>query len=960
MTNRPDKASPALPPTPQKAVSLATSRSHARSIAKLVLLLLSLPGLLALSARAQVDQGAIAVTVTDPTGSLVPHATVTVTDVDTAFSTAGATNQAGVSVFSPLKIGNYSVTVTAAGFTSLTQTGLALHENERLSTTLQLRVGESTQSVTVSAEQVPLLQTEQSSTGQTMTAQTINETPLNGRNYVFIAQLTAGVDQSNGSRGLGGGDFAANGQRPEQNNFILDGVDNNTNAVDFLNGASFVVKPPPDALAEFKVETGDYDAEFGHSAGAVLIASIKSGTNSFHGDLWEYIRNDAFDARSLFTTSNPEYRQNQFGATIGGPIIKNKLFFFGDAEANRIVFGAPGGPFGSPLNVPTALMRQGNFSELLNPTLTGATAPILLYQPGSGGAQPLTCNGQQNTFCPGQLNALALKILNLFPAPNQNNGKTYNNYNLVRHVLDNTAQWDGRLDWNITGKDQAFVRVSYSNERGNNPSPLGPILDGGFYADTGSSVNKGENYAFSETHAFTPTLVNEFRLGFNAGHFEYLQENADTDVSSSIGLGGVPFGPKEGGLPFFNVGGISTFGTVFNYPSDEHENVPQLLDNVTKTLGRHTLRTGFSVSLIRSSVFSPQWGRGNLSYGGQFTGQPGVANTGYGVADLLANLQTSATVSNPSNADDKRWYWGAYLQDDFKATPKLTLNLGLRYDYYQPYYEKLSRMANFVALSQSIGSGQGEYLLPSGAKQYTIAPAFITPAQTNNIAIDFTGNHSLSTAQKTNFGPRVGFAYSLSNRAVVRAGYGIFFGGLENEGGSPNLASNYPFNFNNNFYSASCNTIGQSCTPDGYTLEQGFLPLFGGSLDNFVNTVVSPPLDGRDFNIRTPYSQQFNLTTQYAISNSITATVGYAGAISNHLVAQASNNGPLAIAAPGTNTIPLEPFPGFSAGYLLTYRGHSSYNSLQAKLEKRLSNGLSFLSSYTWAHSLGRRFKPAR
>ncbi len=609
------------------------------------------------------------------------------------------------------------------------------------------------------------------------------------------------------------------------------------------------------------------------------------------------------------------------------------------------------------MSVPTQLMRQGNFSELLNPSLTGATAPIVLYQPGSGGATPLSCNGEANVYCQGQMDALALKLLNLFPAPNANNGKTYSNFTTIRKVIDNTVQWDGRLDWNISSRDQAFVRVSYANERGSNPSPLGPVLDGGFYADTGSVINKGENFAFSETHAFTQTLVNEFRLGFNAGHYAYYQENANTNLSASLGLGGVPYGPEQGGLPYFNIGGLSGFGTVFNYPSDEHENVPQLLDNVTKTVGKHTIRAGFSISQIRSSVFSPQWGRGDLSYSGQFTGQPGVANTGYGVADFLANLQTSATVSNPSNADDRHYYWGAYVQDDYKVFEKLTLNVGLRYDYYQPYSEKLSRMANFVMNSYSLGSngvgtGTGQYLLPSGAKQYTVASAFTNPATANNIAIVYSGNNSLSTAQKTNVAPRVGFAYSPSMKLVVRGGYGIFYGGLESEGGSPNLSSNYPFNFNNNFYSASCNTIGHACTADGYSLEQGFTPLFGGSLSNFVNTVVSPPLDSRDFNVRTPYSQQFNVSTQYAITNSLTATLGYVGTTGRHLVVQAGSNTPLALAAPGTNTIPLQPFPNFSSGYWLTYRGSSNYNSLQAKLEKQFSKGLYLLSSYTWAHSL--------
>jgi TonB-dependent receptor-like protein len=263
----------------------------------------------------------------------------------------------------------------------------------------------------------PLLQTQSGSTGQVIDAATINATPLNGRNWAFIAQLTAGVAPANGARGQGKGDFNANGQRAEQNNFILDVVDNNTNVVDFLNGASFAVRPPPDALAEFKVQTGSYSAEFGHSAGAVVNASIKSGTNQIHGDLWEYWRNDVLDARDYFATSVPKYRQNQFGATLGLPLIKDKLFFFGDVEANRILLAAPS----VTTTVPTPLMRQGNFSELLNTNLTGSAQSVQLYQPNNANpATPLSCNGRNNVFCPNQISPTAQKILNLYPLPNIN------------------------------------------------------------------------------------------------------------------------------------------------------------------------------------------------------------------------------------------------------------------------------------------------------------------------------------------------------------------------------------------------------------------------------------------------------------------------------------------------------------------------------------------------------------
>ena len=556
----------------------------------------------------QADQGAITGTVFDPQGSVVPNATVTVTQIDTAFTVISKTNGSGVYVASPLNIGRYSVACAAPGFKTVTQVGLTLNVNSRLGVNCHLDVGQVTENVTVKANEQALLQTDDSSTGQVFSSKTINETPLNQRNYVFIAQLAAGVAQtpSGVSRGQGNGDFDANGQRPDQNSFILDGVDNNSSAINFLNGASYVIKPPPDALAEFKVQTANYSAELGHSAGAVLNASIKSGNNAFHGDLWEYFRNDALDARSLFAPPGrqPEYRQNQFGATTGGPIIRNHLFFFGDVEANRIVIGNTG-----LYTVPTSLMRQGNFTELLNPALTGAPQATLLYQPGSGGTKPLSCNGQQNVYCTNQLNPLAVKLLNILPQPNVNNGLTYNNFTTNLSEVNNVAQWDGRIDWNATAKDQAFARLSLSNNVISAPSPFG-ALDGVGYGTDGANRLKSENLELSETHVFTPSLSNELRFSFEYGAYLFGNEFLNADEASNLGLGGIPYTPGNGGLPGFNVSGISSFGTTCCLPTTEHANNGELVDNVTKIAGNHSLKMGFQLQKIRSSFTSSDFRMG--------------------------------------------------------------------------------------------------------------------------------------------------------------------------------------------------------------------------------------------------------------------------------------------------------------------------------------------------------------
>src|ERR1700733_13185791 len=324
-------------------------------------------------AMAQVDQGAITGVVQDSSGAVVPNAQVTVTNTDTGLVLEGTTNGSGFYVFSPLKIGNYTVSVTAQSFETTRQESLHLDAQQRLSIPIALKSDAVSDTVTVT-QAPPLLETQTSSVAQVISSETIDNTPLNGRNFVYIAQLTAGVAPPFGNtRGSGSGDFVANGQRAEQNNFILDGVDNNTNLVDFLNGSSYVVRPPPDALAEFAIQTSSFSAEFGHSAGAVVNASIKSGTNKIHGDVWEYFRNTDLDAKDWDAPSIPVYHENQFGATLGLPILRDKLFYFGDIEANRISFGQT-----YIESVPTVKERNGDFTELLDGTINGKGQPVQL------------------------------------------------------------------------------------------------------------------------------------------------------------------------------------------------------------------------------------------------------------------------------------------------------------------------------------------------------------------------------------------------------------------------------------------------------------------------------------------------------------------------------------------------------------------------------------------------------
>src|SRR5258708_4359525 len=510
-------------------------------------------------AMAQVDQGAITGVVEDTSGAVVPNAQVTVKNTDTGLELQGTTNGSGFYVFSPLKIGNYTVSVTAKGFQTTRQENLHLDA--------------------------------------------------------------------------------------EQNNFILDGVDNNTNLVDFLNGSSYIIRPPPDALSEFSLQTSNFSAEFGHSAGAVLSASIKSGTNQIHGSVWEYVRNTSLDAKNWNALTIPPYHENQFGATLGLPILKNRLFYFGDIEANRIAYSNPG-----TYSVPTALMRQGNFSELLSPNLNGQS--VQLYQPNSGGgaANKLSCNGQNNVFCQGQINPVAQNILKLYPTPNANGGKTFNNYIVNTPTHNNTIQWDQRLDWNISSRDQAYVRDSYVHQIAPNGLPLGNPLDGSGYGGE-YDVNLAQNFVGSETHIFNPTLTTKIHFSFNAGRFSFLQPNANVNLAPTLGLGGIPFTPNEGGLPLGVVYGIDNWGS--QGTSNESQNVYQILDNVSKTLGNHSLKAGVSFQAIRFFYRYAPSNLGNYYFTGLYTSDPAVsATTGSGIADFLADQMNTGAISNAPNVND--------------------------------------------------------------------------------------------------------------------------------------------------------------------------------------------------------------------------------------------------------------------------------------------------------------------
>ena len=937
---------------------------------------------------AQVDTGSILGTVKDTSGAVIPGARITLTNEDTAQTIATATGSSGEFSFSPVKIGHYAVAAEFKGFERVEHTQVTVDVQQRVVVDFSLPPGQMTETVMVTGEP-PALQTQDASVGQVISARTINNLPLNGRNFTFLAQLSAGVTQGQqDTRGLGAsGSFSANGERPAQNNYLLDGIDNNSNLVDFLNGTAFAVRPPVDAIAEFKVQTDNYSAEFGRSAGAILNATIKSGTNQFHGNAWEFLRNDALDAANFFENAGGipkgEYRQNQFGFTIGGPIKKDKTFFFGDYEGTRIRQA-----MNSVNTVPTALERDSgytNLSELLTQGGTrtdvlGQTWPLgQVFDPST--TRPVTCGipdtvtgitvpcsgmpaGSQlgfvrspfvgNILPANRLDPNAIKLLNLYPAPN--NPGLFDNYATNPVLKNDVNQFDIRVDQNFSDKDSIFGRVSYSDNPAFFPGPFPGIADGGSFSQ-GTQTATTINAALSETHLFSPTFVNEVRLGFNRIATTRLQPNADTlGIPAEFGIQGIPQVPLNGGLGGITITGLNRLGSNDYLPSSEYSNTYQLTDNLTKQLGRHSLKAGYQYQRLLFSILQPPQGRGAFMFTGLYTEVPTNNNGNTGLAQMLLT-PIPATVpgaadyvggadqvqaSNIANTDQKHNYNGIYFQDDFHVSSKLTVNLGLRWEYFGQLIERYGAQSNFLP---SGSSSPSEFLITNQRCKTPLSPDFIAAAKTDNINIVCSSVPGLGHSQLTNFSPRVGFAYQLTPKLVVRGGYGLFYGGFENSVVETYI--DFPFQYSLTYPILTPNA--PVTFPNGAigTLETGTsaIPLTPAAVEP-----AGVSFTGEDYHVKTPYTQGYNFTLQYQLTQNDTFQTAYVGNTVRHLGVYTNPNSPSEILPPGLNQYNYSSYPDFPNTFTYTsFAANSYYNSLQLNYERRFSKGLSVLANFTWS-----------
>ncbi len=933
--------------------------------------------LFATLADAQVDTGTILGTVRDNSGAIVPAATVTVRNEGTSFTETTNTSSAGTYTFTALRIGTYSVEVGHPGFQRQLRTGLQLNIQQQLVVDFDLAIGQVTSEVQVTAA-APILQTENGSVGQVISSQEVNNLPLNGRNFTFLARLVPGatVGQPEG-RGLNAnGWFTANGTRPAQNNYMLDGIDNNTNDVDFLNGAAYVIKPPIDAVSEFKLQTNAFSAEFGRAGGAVLNASIKSGTNQFHGSLWEFLRNDKLDAADYFQNANAQpqapFKQNQFGASAGGRIIKDKTFFFADYEGTRIRQGVPETGY----TVPTLAERNSgytDFSDLIalqtgsRTDALGRTYPLgTVFDPATTRAVPgggyVRDPFAGNIIPAGRLDPNAIKLLNLMPAPTQPG--LNNNFNVNRNSTTDVNQFDIRIDEYVSSKDQVFGRYSWSKTPSFLPGPFTGFADGGGFNDGNQNVDT-QGAALSYTHAFNPTLVNEVRVGFNREHTSRVQPfgNNTSNIPAQFGIEGIQQGPGNGGLPYLGISGLSQLGSAEWLISDRYSNTIQFTENLNKVYRNHTFKGGFEAQSIYFPWEAPPYSRGEFDFNGQYTS---VVNQPDGSVGRAQFLLTPAAVpglggtllgganqvqaSNFGGVAAQRSYYGAYFQDDWKMSSKLTLNLGLRWDWFSPTGERYGAQANFVP---GPPNGGAEYIIPATRQNNPpLSPSFTQLLAKDGIGLKYTNAYGsgLSQVQKNNFAPRFGFAYQATQRLVVRGGYGIFFGAFENRGGYPSLGYNYPFQYT--FSYPSADTISPTVFPNGTiaTLENGLSSVPLNPVDVNANGLA---LRGIQFHYKTSYVQSYNFTLEYQLTHSDALTAGYVASLSRHLETFVGTNLQTVLLPPGQNPQNYVPFPDFARGspYADTI-GTANYHSLQTKYQHRFSKGLDMLVSYTYSKTL--------
>lgn len=876
---------------------------------------------LAVSATAQTESARIQGTVTDANGAAVAGATVTIRDAGTGREVKATSNDEGRFTVLALQPGKYQIEITQQNFKT-TKQDVTLEVAQNADLNFVLETGAVTETVTVTTD-IPQVETASSALGQVIQGREAVELPLNGRNVLELARLTPGVTQGIPSgfatgvsgnaetyrgRNTGGAALSVNGQRTQANNFLLDGVDNNESLVNTIN-----VFPSAEAVQEFRVQTSVATAEFGRGGGGIINSVVKSGRNQFYGSAFLFIRNDDLDARPTFNATKSEFRRGQFGGTFGGPIWKDKVFFFGDYEGLRQFL---------PLNqesatVPTQLMRNGNFAELL-----ALSSPIQLRDILTG--MPIAGN-RVDQLTGNRLNPVGLSYLRAFPLPNRSG--VFNNYVTTRNETTNSDTFDIRVDSNINDSNQLFGRVSWGRFDQTTSSRL-PDLPAGFGSGTNPTRTKGIVVGLST--ALSTSLFNELRVQTNRIKYGYTPPFFDTPISANLGIpnanrddslgGGALIGGYNGQLEY-----TGDFGP-YIVPQDTY----QIVDSLSFTTGDHTFKFGGTLLRRDVALYRPNRGKGYffLIGNGDPTQCGNAPTTGWEQSDLLIGFVCNYQIGPPfGTVGTKNWENALFVQDDWKATKNLTLNLGLRYELFTNPTEMYGRQANFNV-------------------------------QTGALEVASDGGDALADTDTNNFSPRIGFAYDFGGKgkSVLRGGYGLFYfldrGGIDNQ-----LAQNPPYSgfsqFNNNSTASAVRITLSGRAPNGSLDSRqatGVLPLGDVSSVNLANP--------RDVSILAvlPDNQvsmihQYNVQLQQQITDDTAISIGYVGTTGRNLILYYNLNG--RIVQEGTNILcpnGITGSPCYPTNGPVRVRddnGRSQYDSLQIQLARRFSGGWQYRVAYT-------------
>lgn len=886
------------------------------------------------AAWAQFESASVLGYVKDSSGAAVPGSNVTLTNAGTGIQQTKATDSEGKFEFPSVQPGNYQITAEAQGFSRTVTETFSVLTNARQRVDVTLKAGSVSEEVTVTSA-AQLLDTETSSRSTVIGTKQVEDLPLNGRSYADLVLLVPGARKSlleNNGTSSREGSFNINGQRSAFNNYLLDGLDNNNYGTSNQGFANENIPPSPDAVSEFRVETNNYSAEYGRSTGAVINASVRRGTNKFHGRAWNYDRNTIFNAIGPFLApgaTKPKFIQNQFGGTFGGPIWKDHTFFFADYEGLRRIFNNAN----TTSTLPTSNQRNGLFYFNDDPTNSANAIPL---------KNPITGKTYLGQIPRGDMTQFARAVLDALPQPNVP-GRIASNYAITPRGTINDDKGDARVDHTFNDHWTIFGR--YSEHRQSLFDP--PGIPGRAGGNSNGNVNiQNRNIAGGMTWTISANKLLDIRFGWSrnlGGKFPIGQGQTSMLVENGI-TDGLPTDPLVvRSLNAQSVTGYSQFGAQPSNPQFQNPTIYNPKANFTWIKSKHSMKFGYEWQAVNTELndFNPSYGQDN--YNGVYSKNGDIASSNrtsidpsasyaaqlqaaQNLADFVFGNRAQYSLTTYAIVHLRQRYNFMYFQDDIKVSPKLTVNAGLRYEIVTPQYEKDNRLANFDPTTNSL-----------------------IQARSGGVFSRSRVNTPLN-----NFAPRFGLAYSATDKTVLRAGYGIVYSQWNRAGGENNLTYNGPNVVNASITQINNPSAATLCQNDTQLQSACFRQTQQGYAANLTTPAYFNPLNVLSryipSNFKTGYVQQYQAGIQQQLPYGIVADLAYVGNKATHLQVLADyNQATPCVASSGCGNLqsrrPVSNFAGIEIAY---GAGSANYNSLQFRLEKRASHGLYLLNSFTW------------